>query len=195
MQRWQAWLEKIQSCKSAMQLLRSFIVCPSALFWRIKVADKLLFPVNVNARHPFATPCFPTDALESAGIMARRTLVLVILCIRAFTNISTSMVKRIPIYVVALQRIFAIKNGTVHPYQMLTLPSFNIKTFCMVIPTGTPIPLREPLEVICVYDCILPLRQWDQAIRFIKRLYNRMPPNTAFWHGLPPRRFCVQPLF
>jgi len=62
--------------------------------------------------------------------------------------------------------------------------SLCVKSILALIPSGAPVPSGKHLEVFCVNDSDLMLREGDKPVRFIDRL-NYFVSRMGFWHRLP----------
>lgn len=166
--------------KFTIELLCCFIVGVCCFFWRTKFTKEVFFSVYSNTGLPFSCRFIPTDSSVSACIRSTHFCVISILCMCGFTEIPSSIIECVAIFVVSFFLWCAVQNNSVHTNYFPFVSSDGIKAFGVVIPLSTPVPLVEPFEIFGVNDGVLPLRQWDKAIGLVERLNNCVSFHAAF---------------
>jgi hypothetical protein len=158
----------------------------SGIFGRGKISEEVCFPSRPYSSGPFAFPLVPHYSDKAARIVASFPVVTLILRCRCFTKISSSIIKRVSVYMVGVFPGYLsmhVNMGTVKAQGSSRVPIFYVP-----IPTGVPIPLVEPFKVRCINYGIFALCKGNQAVRFVKRLGNRMSFHAFLRHIAPPVR-------
>lgn len=184
---------KIKESKSPMQLLRHLIVCLCRFDGRIKLANFYFLVAMANLCGPFFGVISKMNSLKTRGISSSFTLISTILSEGAWSKIFFTIIQSVSVFMVNLLTFFFYEKSVHHYSNWLAINTCAtkwIKTFRMWIPINSPIPLVEEFKVLSIYNGIFALRKWNQAIGCIRRLSNRMPLKSAFWHSPTPVGLC-----
>jgi hypothetical protein len=138
---------------------------------------RLSFVIN------FRTPPFiffnPVDTLVATSVVLSYASVVRVLEVATFAEIFFSVVQSVVITMVNFLAILTACYNMVHPNKNPKTTTRNLphgaKGFGHRIPMSTPVPLREPLEILGVNDSILATRERNISERLVKRLGNRLP--------------------
>lgn len=127
---------------------------------------------------PFSDSFVPSGTLVATCTVLTQFLVSHIQRVRALSEILSTVIQRVMVFVVAFFPAFAIKDYTRHRIgnsaASCTNSTGSSKARSFAIPNRAPVPLRQPLKVFQIDNGILALRQGNQSIGLVKRLKNNM---------------------
>jgi len=167
---------EIQIREFAMMEFCRFVVGVGCFLFILKQASPDTFSFYVKSGLPSILTSIPTDALIPAGIFKFPSAVALILTAGANAQIFTSIVQLIMIYMIHFFIFTWFHYFAVHRDLISTvLPIGNQSLFFCC--SARPVELGKPVEVIYVNECVSPSRKWNQAVRFIQRLSNRVASN------------------
>lgn len=157
-------------CKLAVMFLRSSLVGFVRLFWGWKCSENDRLSVYIDTRSP--SLIIPTDSLETRRIVGILQAVLIVLSIAANPQIASSIVESVSVYMIAYAFIVRVKTEqlSVHMKHPLSSgfgvmnTSAGVKSLAAIIPSGVPLPLRNPLVVGSVHNGNLALGEWNGAV-------------------------------
>lgn len=136
----------------------------------------------------------PGYALVPTGIVPSFAKIILILGGGALSDVVSSIVQRIVIFVVA--SCFTTKNKSLHRNDFAVRhSSLRIKTFRVRIPYSMPIESIEPFVVPRIDDSVLSLCKTDETVGLVERL-NYCVSLHAFLHrctsnALRFSRYCT----
>ncbi len=113
-----------------------------------------------------------------------------VLSVLAFAQILFSVVERVVIAMIDYYTISVreAKNFSLYSHTGLKFPyiqgAVDIETSGGRIPICAPIELRKSLEVLGIDNGVLPLRQWNQLVGWVKRLSDGVSLHAEFPHRL-----------
>jgi hypothetical protein len=185
-------MRKIQIRELAMMEFCRFVVGVGCFLGGIKQAEVNFSVIYSQFRAPFFTYFVPPNSLKSTCIASFFWSIAPILGMAAFSKIVSAIIQSVSIPMVDLLSWESVHNQTVHS----TVTVFgaglgSVETFCIFIPIGPPIPLREPFKIFGINDCSLSSCERNQAVRLIERLDNFVSANTAFWHESSAKGFVL----
>ena len=168
-----------------MKFFNFFVIGTCCLFTGSKVSD--VDTSILKFRHSSPWPSFvvlaKSHSLISDAIIFADFPVVAILNVYAYSQVFSSIIKTIAVFVVSLFAWLTAKYHAVHAYAWSSPVAFffggtpySIKTTLSTV--RVPIPLRKPFKVFRIYDCVLALRQWNKSVRLVERLRN-----LVFLHG------------
>lgn len=164
----------ISKSKISIVLLCCFVICLCSVARIAEPPDDLRFSPESDRGYPSVMT--KVNSLKSGFVIGAKLLVPRILGGGAFAKILASIVQGVVIAMIPAFAFLSTKNLFMHcdvPVGIV-LP-LGIETLCASIPVREPTPLREPVEVIGINDCSLPLSQSNVAIGCMERLNNCVP--------------------
>jgi hypothetical protein len=172
-----------------MQFFCSGIVRSGRFFGGAKKTKKFSCAVDLDSSAPLLfespNPLVTPDGFPLAVYRVLRD--------GGFSKILAAIVQRV---VVAVVRFFLStpKDSGVHSYLTATNYSASIKTLGTCSPMGVPIPLHQEVIIFRAYERVLSLREGNNLVGLVQRLYDRMSFH-AFFHRLTSNELVMQPLF
>ena len=163
---------------------------------RLELSEMVTFTIYASMGNPQTSLWCPIDALESALVFSRDASVHQVLRIGRWAQIVFTIVQRVFVFVVHLYSFLSnyIEQQSVHVNFPVVDGRDRVETFSLGIPLRGPVPMQETFKVLCIYDGVLILRQWDKAVRCIRRLNDCVAFHASrlnpFWH-----RSSLQGLF
>lgn len=186
----------------SIMLCRRIASCRSSLIFGFKSADARLFSANIDESLPSVLARYPVDSRMSRFAVAAKNTIVRVFGVRSFPKVGSSVVERVMVSMVGDVSRFWVRYLVVHSHHPIRsglgnpLVSSGVKRFCVLVPSGVPIPLDQPFEVGCIHDCDLSLSERDVSDRLILRLNNRLAVHAKFGHDPTSNRIAaVQPLF
>jgi hypothetical protein len=181
-------MRKIPGREFTMTELRSFVICAGGILCGNEEAEVNSFMPSLYTGAPLLNFLAPMDALPANSIRLVHSLVHRILGARANAQIFSTVIKCVSILVIAFKwaKKIQAENLSVHcnsrsPLAFTELaPTGSIETVSIFAPNCAPIPLVEPFKISRVHYCSLTLGKWDQAVRLVKWLANRVPFHLVF---------------
>lgn len=137
---------------------------------------------------PSSLTGIPVNTFESGGVVDINFPISSILGVTALSKVSFSIIKPVLVPVVYVWKILSCylsMHKDMFELPVNRLSSGRVESIRSFIPTSNPVELVEFLVAFCVDKSILPLRQWNDAIRWVERLLNIVTLHGAF-HKEPP---------
>jgi len=140
--------------------------------------------VNGDVNDPASTVFVPKDSRHPRFTIGPHSLVLYILRLTADTKIIHAVVEGVVVPMISKSAIVICQSQklSVHFNQCFSclFSSTCIKRLSTFRPFDAPIPLHEPFVLDSIYDCVLALRERDEADSLIERLDHLMAFHGAF---------------
>jgi hypothetical protein len=132
--------------------------------------------IGKNSNSPFLHSFIPAYAFISTCVVRLGSSISHILTIGTLSEIFSSIVESIMVYMVNLLRWAYSDNYVVHFNQLsfVSNPSRSVESIRVFLPCSAPVPLIKPIVIFGVHDCILSFGKWNKAVRWVGRLSNWM---------------------
>jgi hypothetical protein len=164
-----------------MQPDSGFIVGSRSIFGSIKNSYKNFFAMQLNSCAPSFTVFVAINTPKSTGIIVTYALIAFVLAACAFSEIAFSVIQSVVRYVVTFFPSLQAENFYMHMnFSPLLVSARGVESTASPKPTSVPVGRGQPSKIFCVYNGILTLCQWDKAVRFIKRLNDRVSLHAVF---------------
>ncbi len=163
-----------RSCKFSTKTNSSFAIKRVGFFRRATVSKAFYFASYSDVSLKLISRFIVRHAFEPALIVARASLVVLLLAARCYTKVFVSIKKSLRrVFMVSLAWITRLKteNLAVHHY-LRSFPVFpwsrpgSIKLLHSLTPAGVPFPLIKPLVVVGINDGDLPLGERDFTVQW-----------------------------
>lgn len=177
---------KVENCELSMDLYSGYVISNGGSLFCFESPKAESFSIDLNNRLPFFVVF--NYALESARIITESFSVLAVLLLSALPKILSTIIERIPVFMVTIRT----KNNLVHCYIARAIMSTGIKTLVGFRPMSKPVPLRKPFEISSINYRVLISRQWEKAIRFVTWLRHFVSGNTSLIHKFSMKELVLR---
>lgn len=162
-----------------MKILCHGIASLSSFFGSPKTESGGSLPVVHYFEHPFtASFLYPNELFPAANLF-----VLCVLCMGACPQILFSVVECISVLMVAFFALLAAHYKAVHGYSFTAFFPVRVKTVRAFCPVSDPVPAIHSLIIFRIYERILAFCKWDDAVRWVLRLFNKVALLTVACFG------------
>lgn len=175
--------------KFAEQFDGSRVIGFSGIFAPLKPSKINRLVIEANFGRPFQFGFIPRHAFVSTGIRCSNANVPFVLGACTFAKIAAAIIQSIMVTMIRFFPRLAAQYESVH----ITEHARNLT--CSIVSATwfhyAPVPLIEPVVIVCVNERILPSRKRDNAIGWIRWLGNGMPLKSAFRHESSSKGFVL----
>ena len=171
----------IKAGKLAVIVLGRFVVGVRSLRASFESTQESLPSMGMDRSLPFSVA--KDNTLESRFIVFPNATILEILSLGALSQIFSSIIKRVLVYVVSHFFFFEAQDRGVHSNPSV---SSYVSTGVILVSrlTNGPTPLHQPVVIRSIDNGIFPFSEWNQAVRWVERLSNGMPWKWLSGHVL-----------
>lgn len=167
--------------KFAMNIFFSLLTALYGFFSAIEVSKVCAFAIGIYICCPFVISFMPLNTCMAAFAIFVGSAILSILFTCSGTQIRATIIERISIPMIALNRwISKSKDKSVH--QWSSMRSAGIERFGTWIPLRVPQNIQDTFVIGCINNRNLSLCERNKSYRLILRLNNRFAGNAILDH-------------